>query len=617
MAKRDAEDVVDNNGDGANKKLNRRFTVDEIKLSFQPKLWTLEYQQQLKQEVAESEPYRWGHFSDLFDDDLLRGVRKEVLNEIHFTKKETDIYKVYQLGDLANLLGLDWNDLLKLPSLFRLRAAIYSQEFRDAISTITGCGKLSGIKTDMLINTYRKGCHLLTHDDVIGLRRVSFILYMPEPGKQWKPQYGGALRLFPLVVPNVPKTDYACKFVPQFNQMAFFTVQPGLLFHDVEEVREDRHRLLIQGWFHIPQPGEDGYIPGEQAETEARLTLQQLQLKELQEYDFPKPFRYDLLDDTVRQIATAMDQGLTDSDRSYLERFLNPVLLHPQHIATIKAKFLDENIVEIPNLLNEAMAEPLKKALREAEIDRETPITVDTVEAPWKCAVPPHKQRFLYIDGKLAFPLTKEDIEFENKVGPQQMPNFGLVATPYASDERVVSVAQFVTLILFKKWLALITELITTLEQVLVRRFRPGQDFILATPTDKQLARTDDEVNAVLEATIDLTPTADISDKLWALGEFGGYELCMARPEEFEEDDDPAVYKQSDDADDLVLLTTQCRWNSLTLMLRDPTVLKFVKYVSINARGSRWDVLCQWNVKDGGNGDDEDNDNDSEDKHLQ
>lgn len=612
MTKRDVDDVADQ-ADKATKKLNRNFTVDEIKLSFQPKLWTEEYQQLLKHDVAESQPYRWGHFTDLFDDELLRKVRKEVLNEIHFTKKETDIYKVYQLGDLANLSGLDWNDLLRLPSLFRLRAAIYSQEFRDAISTITGCGKLSGIKTDMLINTYRKGCHLLTHDDVIGLRRVSFILYMPEPGKPWKAQYGGALRLFPLVVPNVPKTDYECKFVPQFNQMAFFTVQPGLLFHDVEEVREDRHRLLIQGWFHIPQPGEDGYIPGEQAETEARLTLQQLQLKELQEFDFPKPFRYDLLDDTVNQIATAIAEGLTEDDRRYLERFLNPLLLRPEHIATIKATFLEENIVEIPNLFNEAIAEPLKKALREAEIERETPTTVDTVEAPWKCAVPPHKQRFLYIDGKLSFSLTKESIDFENKVGPQEMPNFGLVPTPHSSDERVVAVARFVTLILFKKWLALITELITTLEQVLVRRFRPGQDFILATPTDKQLARNDEEVNAVLEATLDLTPTADTSDKLWALGEYGGYELCMARPEEFEEDDDPAIYKQSDDADDLVLLTTQCLWNRLTLMLRDPTVLKFVKYVSINARGSRWDVLCQWNVKDGGDDDDEDEDEENND----
>ena len=48
------------------------------------------------------------------DDTLLRQVRKEVLSEIAFTKKETDIYKVFQLGDLANLLGLDWDDLLRL-----------------------------------------------------------------------------------------------------------------------------------------------------------------------------------------------------------------------------------------------------------------------------------------------------------------------------------------------------------------------------------------------------------------------------------------------------------------------------------------------------------------------
>ena len=73
------------------------------------------------------------------------------------------------------------------------------------ISKVTGCGKLSGVKTDMSINTYRKGCHLLTHDDVIGSRRVSFILYLPDPDKTWKPEFGGSLRLFPSIVPNVPK----------------------------------------------------------------------------------------------------------------------------------------------------------------------------------------------------------------------------------------------------------------------------------------------------------------------------------------------------------------------------------------------------------------------------
>jgi hypothetical protein len=50
----------------------------------------------------------------------------------------------------------------------------------------------------MSVNSYKKTCHLLNHDDVIGSRRVSYILYMPLPTDQpWQPEWGGALELYP------------------------------------------------------------------------------------------------------------------------------------------------------------------------------------------------------------------------------------------------------------------------------------------------------------------------------------------------------------------------------------------------------------------------------------
>jgi hypothetical protein len=56
---------------------------------------------------------------------------------------------------------------------------MYSARFREYLSSVTGSGKLSGQKTDMAINVYTEGCHLLCHDDVIGSRRLSYILYLP------------------------------------------------------------------------------------------------------------------------------------------------------------------------------------------------------------------------------------------------------------------------------------------------------------------------------------------------------------------------------------------------------------------------------------------------------
>jgi hypothetical protein len=43
---------------------------------------------------------------------------------------------------------------------------------------------------------YARGSHLLCHDDVIGTRCVSYILYLSRPGQQWVPRLGGALELY-------------------------------------------------------------------------------------------------------------------------------------------------------------------------------------------------------------------------------------------------------------------------------------------------------------------------------------------------------------------------------------------------------------------------------------
>lgn len=583
--KRPNEDTED-----SKKKLDSQLKLSDIKSLFNQKIWPKEYQDNLRDEITESQPYRWGTIEELFEDNLLRQVRTEVLSEIAFTKKETDIYKVYQSGDLANLSGLNWDDLSRLPSLYKLRTAIYSQEFRDFVSMITGCGKLSASKTDMSINTYHKGCHLLTHDDVIGSRRVSFILYMPDPDKIWKANYGGALRLFPAIIPNVPGTDYHCKLVPQFNQLALFTVQPGLSFHDVEEVREEKHRLSIQGWFHIPQPNEDGFIEGEQEATEARSSLQQLQSKELQEYDFPKPWRFDLLPHELKLVES--DDNFDAEELAYLGKFLNKEYIKPASIASMNTTFLLESVIELQNILNDDYASGLRSLLRANELDVQAPATSKELAHPWKCAVPPHKQRFLYIDGCSSFDSVKE-----LNMGPQEVPNFKLLKDAVAGvDQKLVELTSFLKSVTYKRWIKLVTGLIITSDSTLVRRFRPGQDFILATTTDKKIARTEEELDVLLETTLNLTPTAVNPDN-WESGEYGGYELCMALNNDFEEDDDPAVYKQNDPSDDSVLFTSQCKWNSLTLMLRDPTVLKFVKYVSINAKGSRWDIVGSSNVK--------------------
>lgn len=50
------------------------------------------------------------------------------------------------------------------------------------------------------------------------------------------------------------------------------------------------------------------------------------------------------------------------------------------------------------------------------------------------------------------------------------------------------------------------------------------------------------------------------------------------------------------DEDDGTLLTVQPGFNRLLLVLRDEGVMRFVKYISAAAEGSRWDVCGEYEI---------------------
>lgn len=603
------------------KKISIKQTPEEeayAKNYFQSHVFEPTFKENLTQSVKSSEPYRWGTIKNLIDDDLLRKVRAEIMSEIQFTKKETDIYKVFQSGDLANLSAMPEDLLKRLPSIYKLRSAIYSQTFRDFMSDVTGSGKLSGIKTDLSLQLYTKTCHLLTHDDVIGSRRVSFILYMPDPDTQWKPHYGGGLQLLDSIVPNVPQSDIHSTLTPQFNQIAFFTVQPGKSFHAVEEVRVDKQRLSLQGWFHIPQHGEDDYIPGEQEATEAKSTLHQLESKELKEYDFPKV--------NLREVEPVSDLILNELDLKYLSKFMNPSLLTGESLSKLKEIFDDESVLDILSFLNPKLEHDLKSGLKHFELNEYPSMAQiqSEVKYPWKLAIPAHKHRYMYIDGSEPQNITNdESIKEINQSLGEGSPNFSLLTelvktnrevpqevlelnpnTVHINEitEKLLDLASMFKSISFKKWLYQITNLDILREQILIRRFRPGYDFILATKQSEE-EEAEDVLEGLLEATLNLTPTNG-----WENGDHGGYELCMIDDEASEEqdnkevkngslnEDDAAIYKTADA--DSVVYEAQTSFNKFNLMFRDRSVMKFVKYVSVSAPGSRYDIVGAWKCKD-------------------
>jgi len=202
----------------------------------------------------------------------------------------------------------------------------------------------------------------------------------------------------------------------------------------------------------------------------------------------------------------------------------------------------------------------------------------------------------------------------------------------------------------FRAWLAAVTSLIPMKFEVEARRFRPGLDYTLAMSEEKE-ARLD-----VCLGLTPMPPNNKnghrrgrakerenlhyhhFSEGSWESGEWGGWECYLAPPEG---DGDPAVYRSarskkvqlvtstsngddtendshsangsdagdpeqdlqggmdpdtegSENEDGDTLLTVQPDFNRLLLVLRDERVMRFVKYLSASAQGSRWDVFGEW-----------------------
>lgn len=404
------------------------------------------------------------------DDSLLRSVRSEALKGLHFTAKETDIYRIHQSGDLANLDGLPPALQALLPSLRQLRDSLYSKTFRDYICAVSGCGALSGKKTDMAINVYTPGSHLLTHDDVIGSRRVSYILYLTSPDSPWQESWGGALRLYPTKVAEdgitrVPEPQWEKCIPPAWNQLSFFEVQPGLSFHDVEEIYdgkedEERVRMAISGWFHIPQEGEEGYIPGLEEELAEKSSLQQLQSKS-DTFDFPKPLS------VAQELRSGAENGVEEDDTILSEEELNflllyiaPIYLTPDTLEDLREAFAEDSSVQITSFLSKPYAAKLKEYISLRDGQTSTPEEEEEEKNGWETAIPPHKHRYRYLQKPPSKPVS----------GMNPIEELLTVLFPSKPFRKLLQLATGMDMI--------------PATNILARRFRRGLDYTLATGYD-------------------------------------------------------------------------------------------------------------------------------------
>eukprot|EP00730_Choanoeca_flexa_P012969 TRINITY_DN4827_c0_g1_i1.p1 TRINITY_DN4827_c0_g1~~TRINITY_DN4827_c0_g1_i1.p1 ORF type:complete len:596 (+),score=157.51 TRINITY_DN4827_c0_g1_i1:124-1788(+) len=532
-----------------------------------PQLTTPESTATYKQKYESSSPYSHCVLSPLCPDEVLQQVRDEIISNLETKFKETDLFKLYQTTDLANVDESQPELAAKLPTLLQLRDALYAPDFRKFISTITGCGELTS-RVDMAASAYAEGSHLLCHDDVIGTRAVSFIIYFSA--EDWSAKDGGALELFPLdpttkvdhplgndgpSAQGVPLPAPTTRLLPLFNTMAFFRVTPGQSYHAVQEVmRDGSPRLSIQGWYHGPSapPGGD------------MASLNQLKVAKLEQQPLVA-LPYEL---------PAQASPLSDEEVRELSAFMNPTYLKPESIGAMAERFQAESSIQLRHFLTGKAAQRIQITAMGADaqdglLEDGLPEDDVGVSACWSAQGPAHMQRFLRFEADKA---AEEDKGNATQAG----------LALYNVQEQLFSTPAF------GKWLQLVTDGRVRSFAGQVRRFRSGLDYTVAHHG---------QLEAEERLDVSLTFVNDQSEEakmVWASGDVGAFECYLAAEKE---DNVAAEVYCDDDAEGNDLLSVSAVSNTLSIVLRDPGTMRFVKYVSGAALSSRWDVSGVYTIE--------------------
>ena len=175
-----------------------------------------------------AKPYQNFALTDFFNKNKLLSLKKAVLKE-RFERQDKDLFSFSQTKELRHSKNKIVREFYNLLS---------SGEFLNLMEKLTG---ETLENADMHAHLYTQGDYLLFHDDVVEGRKIAYIAYLSD----LKPIDGGSLRLYDIKKPLQPSK----KITPKFNSFACFKVS-GKSLHDVEEVKSDKKRLTVGGWFN-------------------------------------------------------------------------------------------------------------------------------------------------------------------------------------------------------------------------------------------------------------------------------------------------------------------------------------------------------------------------------
>ena len=155
----------------------------------------------------------------------------EALKNEQFEEKESDLFSFKQTQDLH----YSGNKVIK-----EFVAMLESKEFAEFIKKISDI-KVKRGALDLSGSLYEDTNYLLCHDDQLEDRKIAYILYLSDLGKN----DGGALVLRE-DSKGKPSTVVK-RYYPDFNSLILFQVSKQS-WHEVEEVLGKKKRYAIGGW---------------------------------------------------------------------------------------------------------------------------------------------------------------------------------------------------------------------------------------------------------------------------------------------------------------------------------------------------------------------------------
>ncbi|RHY19299.1 hypothetical protein DYB25_006712 [Aphanomyces astaci] len=472
----------------------------------------------------------------------MRKVHVECVEELQSTFKETDLFKLYQTIDLGNL-QLSNPLAKKLPALLQLRNAL----------------------VDCAANVYMAGCHLLPHDDVIGTRCISYVIYLSDPDDEWTAADGGALELYPSESPGVPALVPTAFALPTYNSLALFPVAPGISFHSVQ----------------------DQAPVGVEEATATQLTAIEAS---------QRPFE---------PVEVESEDQLTEAELVALTPFINAIYLTKDTLEQIQDAFQGTGSIQLQSFLTAQWASAIDTATRAADsADQLGHGKVPAYTAGystddsnhWTPQGPLFLQRYLRYTG--AAPAASEVLKLQSSLTDAKDVNTtkaGATPPTPSSPGRLLAHVQtaLVQSPAFVKWLSLATGVSPTGSRSEVRRLRPGLDYTLAhqaTTSSPPII-----LDAVLCFCDDVSQEGD-DEAPWSAS---GFECYMRAVADGVGDVAAAAFNgedSTDEDDDAAPVQIGAQNNTLSLVVRDTSTMKFVKFVSCRERGSRWDVNVEYTL---------------------